>query len=76
MPILLNLRWTLQPQTTEAETQSGDTWDLQAIADCVRSGDKRVEFLQPVENPFEQAKQKFEAIREDPTPDANWSLWG
>ena len=49
MPILLNLRYTPQPQRTEAETQSGDKWDLQAIADCFQRGDKRVEFLQGVE---------------------------
>ena len=75
MPILLNLRYTSQPQKTETATQFGDTWDLQAIADCLQWGDKRVEFLQAVENSFEQAKQKFEAIRQDPTPDAHWALW-
>ena len=38
MPILLNLRYILQPQRTQAETQSGDKFDLQAIADCLQMG--------------------------------------
>ena len=32
-------------------------------------------FLQAVENSFVQAKHKFEATREDPTPDAHQALW-
>ena len=56
MQILLNLRYTPQRQRTEAEGQSGDKWDLQAIADCLQRSDKRVDFLQEVENSFEQAK--------------------
>ena len=75
VPILLNLRYTLQPQRTEAETQSGAKWDLQAIADCLQRGDKRVEFLQAVENSFKQAKHKFDVRQEDPTPDAHWAPW-
>ena len=35
-----------------------DKWDLQAIADCLQRADKRVEFLQAVENLFEQAKHE------------------
>ena len=46
MPILLTLRYTLQPQRGEASTaRAGIGWDLQAIADCLQKGDKRVEFL-------------------------------
>ena len=74
MPILLNLRYTLQPQRTE-ETQFGHKWDLQAIADCLQRCDKREKFLQAVDNSFEQAKQKFDAIRENPAPDTHCALW-
>ena len=75
-PILLTLRYILQPQRGEAPTaRAGIRWDLQAVADCVRKGDKRVEFLLAVDRSFEKAKPRFEALREDPTPDARWALW-
>ena len=76
MPILLTLRYTLQPQRGEAAApQYEGKWDHQAIADCLQKGDKRVEFLKAVNSSFEKAKPKFEALREDPTPDAHWALW-
>ena len=53
----------LQPQTARA----GIRWDVQAIADCLQKGDKRVEFLQAVDSSFEKAKPRSEALREDPT---------
>ena len=34
-----------------------------------------MEFLKAVDSSFEKAKVKFEALREDPTPDAHWALW-
>ena len=76
MPILLTLRYTLQPQRGEIATpQLEGKWDHQAIADCLQKGDKRVEFLKAVDSSFEKARPKFEALREDPTPDAHWALW-
>ena len=61
VPILLTLRYILQPQRGEAPTaRAGIRWDLQAVA---------------VDRPFEKAKPRFEALREDPTPDAHWALW-
>ena len=76
MPILLTLRYTLQPQRGEAAAPKyDDKGDHQAIADYLQKGDKRVEFLKAVDSSFDKAKSKFEALREDPTPDAHWALW-
>ena len=75
MPILLTFRYTLQSQRAEAEAQSGSTWDLEAIAHCLQKGDNRVECLEAVDNSCVQDKQKFEALREDPTLDAHLTLW-
>ena len=36
MPILLNLRYTLQPQRTEAETQSGSKWACKRLQTVCR----------------------------------------
>ena len=49
--------------------------DLQAIADCLQKGDKRVEFLQAVDSSLEKAKSRFDMLREDPTLDAHFALW-
>ena len=69
-------RYILQPQRGEASTERQEIrFDLQAIADCLQKGDKRVEFLQAVDSSFEKAKSKCEALREDPTPDTHWALW-
>ena len=35
----------------------------------------RGEFLQAVDNSLEKVTPKLEALREDPTPDADWALW-
>ena len=76
MPILLTLRYTLQPLRGEAAApQYEGKWDHQAIADCLQKRDMRVEFLKAVDSSFEEAKPKFEALREDPTTDARWALW-
>ena len=76
MPILLTLRYTLQPLRGEAAASQYECkWNHQAIADCLQKGDKRVEFLKAVDSSLEKAKPKFEALREDPTPDAHWALW-
>ena len=32
-------------------------------------------FLQAVVSSLEKAKSRFEAVRENPTPDAHWALW-
>ena len=46
MPILLTLRYTLQPLRGEAAASQYECkWNHQAIADCLQKGDKRVEFL-------------------------------
>ena len=37
--------------------------------------DKRLEFLQAVDESFEKAKSNFDALREDPTPDVQWAIW-
>ena len=62
MPILLTMRYTLQLQRAEAETQNGGKWGVQAIADCLQKGDNRVEILQAVDTSFEKAKPIFEAL--------------
>ena len=75
MPTPLTLRYTLQPQRGEAPTAcAGIRWDLQAIADCLQKGDKRVDFLQAVDSSFEKANSRFDMLRENPTADAHWAL--
>ena len=73
LPILLTQRYTLQPHRREAATAlSGGKWDLQAIADCLQQSSG---LFATVVSSLEKAKPKFEALREDPTPDAHWALW-
>ena len=61
---------------TASENSGGDTdGTCKRLQTVIQRGDKRVEFLQMVDTLFEQAKQKFEAIREDRAPDAHWALW-
>ena len=63
VPVHLNLRHTLQPQTTVAERKSGDQWDLPAHADCLQRSDKRVEFLQAVEHSSNRSSKQYERVR-------------
>ena len=66
MPILLTLRHTLQPQRGEASTaRAGIRWDLQAIADCLQKGDKRVEFLEAMDNFLRKPNRQL----------THWALW-
>ena len=62
-PIPLALRYTLQPQRGEASTGlAGIRWDLQAMADCLPKGDKRLSALRRKLLNKHSAENRWESI--------------
>ena len=62
-PIPLALRYTLQPQRGEASTGlAGIRWDLQAMADCLPKGDKRLSALRRKLVKKHSAENRWESI--------------
>ena len=50
------------------------TWDADALSRCLQDGQGRKEFLEDLQNRFEEEQEERNKAKEEPATDRHWSI--